>query len=201
MKLEELKGMKELSRREASAAMSPCPTVAEGKKTSRTAAVVNDSGRLVGFWRRGKSTQPTIVRENTKLGVVMEKGLPAVVVDSHRRPVGLVTLRDLGRLAGEVREYEVPIFYSGLDMPEAGRFRFQVSRTVEKISRIVKPKHLSVRVACKGVWEIKLKMPTSLRTFVIKGQGHSPLSVLNDCLKRLELEVIEEKDKRLKLRQ
>ena len=106
------------------------------------------------------------------------------------------------QVAEKVKEYTTPIFYSGIDtVPNEAEFKSTTFNTMEKISKIVRPRHATVRVARKGVWKINMKLSTPLRTFAVESQKHKCMSALKECLKILEAEVIEEKEKRLKFRQ
>lgn len=202
-RFDELKELKELVDREVGTVMGPCSTTRNIEKLSGTTAIVNESGRLIGLWHKSHRMKPQIAKENTKIKVIIDKlESPVVVVDRHRKPIGLVTKKDVMLAAEDVQEYTTPVFYSGLDtIPNAGEFKSITLNMVEKISKIAKPRHATVRVSHKGVWKINIKLSTSLRTFVVESQKHDCMSALKECLRILEEEVIEEKEKRLKFRQ
>ena len=202
-KFNELKELRELMDREVGTVMGPCPTTKNIEKLSGTTAIVNESGRLIGLWHKSHRMKPQIAKENTKLKIIIDKlESPVIVVDKNRKPIGLITKNDIVRVADTVQEYTTPIFYSGLDaVQNMEEFKSTTFNTIEKISKIAKPRHATVRVSSKGVWKINIKLSTSLRTFVVESQKHECMHALKDCLKILEAEVIEEKEKRLKFRQ
>ena len=200
---DELRELRELTDREVGTVMGPCATSKDIEKLKGTKAIVNESGRLIGLWHRGHRTKPQIAKESTKIKVIMDKlDSPVVVVDRNRKPVGIVTKKDIVRAAKNLQVYTTPVFYSGLDaVPNAEEFKSLVSGMVEKVGRIVRPHHATVRVSCKGVWKVNMKLSTPLKTFVVESQKHNHMAALKECLKILEAEVVEEKEKRLKLRQ
>ncbi|MBR9690000.1 MAG: CBS domain-containing protein [Candidatus Altiarchaeota archaeon] len=206
----------DLGKREAKMVMSPCPIIRESKlKNAGNVAsqhdlsvlpVVNDSGKLIGMWLNGKlMKKPIVAREGTRVKLFAEKVKknPVIVIDKRRNPIGIITKRDLLELAATFQEYKVPIFYTGvgtLGKKEAEFAKSEILSTIKRISKITSVSHSSIRVVKRGTWSVKIKLSTSLRTFISMSEAETHRIALEDALAKLVKEVLQEKDKRVKLR-
>lgn len=204
------------AKREARTIMCPTPVVKERRvKNAQNAAsesgldvvpVVNESGHLVASWVNGKVTRrPLIVKAGTHVRLVVDKVMrgPVIVVDKHRAPLGVITKSDFLELAASFKEYEVSVFYSGLESLAGGdreALKEQVLATVQKASKLTPAFHASFRLSKRGVWAANLKLSTPLRTFLATGEAEKRETAVAEALDRLVQEVMHEKEKRTKLR-
>jgi len=207
-----LKSTKELAKREARTIAARVPVVLErriknAENIARNAGVnvlpvVNDERKLIGVWINGKFTRrPCVVREGTRVKLVIEKvlGSPVVVINKHREPVGVITVWELLDLAASYRDVNVPVFYSGLEtLPDLDReyVKGEVESTLRKIVKIVPVFYMSFNMKKRGTWRVTLKLSTPLRMFNISREGIEPLETIREALELMEREVVQEKEKR-----
>jgi hypothetical protein len=204
------------AKREARTVMNPCPVLKESRvRDAKNKAhesglpvipIVNDSGHLVAAWVDGKVfRRPPLAKSGTHVKLIADKVLrnPVVVVDKHRVPQGVITKRDMLELAASFKEFEVPIFYSGLETVPVGDkepLQSLVAETVHKLGKITPIMYASLRLTKRKLWVVKLKLSTPLRTFLATGEAQKRGVAVAKSLDRLSREVMHEKEKRLKLR-
>jgi len=212
-----LKATKEMARREARTVMSPVPVIRESRlKNAENIAsknqltlipVVNETGRLIGIWKRGKfSKKALMVREGTRVKLVIDKVLQdaVVVVNKQRKPVGVIDVDELIELAASYRELTSPIFYAGLENLaeiEREQFKGEVRRAMSKIAKMVPISYASVHLRKKGVWNVKIKLSTPWGTFMSARESNEAIKALFEALQTLTTDVKREKERVVKRKQ
>ncbi len=171
--------------------------------------VVNDKGKLIGVWIRGKFTKDiNFVRENTRIKIVIDrikaKGEPVIVIDKWRQPVGIITTRDLLELAASYREEKAPVYYSGFDVLDElteKEVKAIIEETLFKISKMVPINYAAARLKkISSGWEFKLRVSTPWKMFVAWSDAPELRDVVNEVCFDIEMQVKSEKEKRTKLR-
>ena len=168
-----VKDTRQVAKTPAGSIASPIPVVKDStlSKAENIASkgdyevlpVVNASGHLVGLWRGGEVHRKfRVVREGTRVRAFIDQALqsPVVVVDKHRKPIGMVGKRELLELAASLREFDIPICYVGKDElgSRAGLAEREVEHAAAKIVKLLPVRFITVRFSRKGVWQVSVKV-------------------------------------------
>ncbi|MBR9679442.1 MAG: hypothetical protein GOU99_00125 [Candidatus Altiarchaeota archaeon] len=214
--LSALKSTTHLAKREARVVMGPIQPILEKRVhniqnvSSRgghdALPIVNDAGRLIALWHKGKLVKkPETSKEKTRLKILIPKILkqPVVVIDRHRKPIGILQKRDLLKLSTDYVETEIPIFYSGLDdvAIEKQAVKDRLDSMIKKVSKIVSVNYVSFHIKQRKAFQIKLKLSTRWGSYIIDREGRNPLQLVDELADYIEQEVVENKEKRTKFRE
>ena len=205
-----------LAKREARLVMSPVQSVPEErihnihniarKSEYPVFPVVNSTGHLIAVWHDGKIVRkPNFARPGTRIKLIIPKVLehPVVIVDRHRKPVGIIGIKELLRLCLDYVEAKPPVFYSGLEDcgADASEIKQRLETLLEKIGKIVRINFAALHIKRARNFVMKLKVSTKWKMYTVSREGRNPLRILDEITDLVEEEVLEDKEKRLKFRE